>query len=72
LIVINSTRRGAERGWAMSDAAYYTQREQAERALAQAAENPSVRDIHLALAVKYAELVQRELVSFERRGVSGR
>jgi hypothetical protein len=44
----------------MSDAAYYAQREQAERAIAQAAKDSKARDIHLALAEKYAELVSRE------------
>jgi hypothetical protein len=34
----------------MTDAVYYAQREQAERALAQAAKDTSVRDIHLLLA----------------------
>jgi hypothetical protein len=52
----------------MSDAAYYAQREQAERALAQAANDPNARNIHLVLATRYAELVQRELGLFERRG----
>jgi hypothetical protein len=41
---------------------YYAQREQAERALAQAAKDTSVRDIHLLLADKYAELTKRESV----------
>jgi len=42
-------------------AAYYTQREQAERAFARAARDPRAREIHLKLAEKYAELVRSEL-----------
>jgi pyridoxine/pyridoxamine 5'-phosphate oxidase len=43
----------------MSDATYYAQREQAERALATAANDSAVRNVHLILAEKYAELVRR-------------
>jgi uncharacterized protein YunC (DUF1805 family) len=45
----------------MSDAEYYLWREQEERALAAAAKIPGIRTIHETLAVKYAELAQREL-----------
>jgi hypothetical protein len=45
----------------MNDAAYYAHREQVERALAEQADEPSVRDIHLEMAEKYADLVQLEL-----------
>ena len=44
----------------MDDADYYAQREQAELALAQAANDPAVCDIHLTLAAKYAELAKRK------------
>jgi hypothetical protein len=46
----------------MTDAAYYTQREQAERALAQAAKDSTARNIHLLLADKYAELTKQHSV----------
>jgi hypothetical protein len=46
----------------MTDAAYYAQREQAERALAQSAKDASVRNIHLLLADKYAELIKQQSV----------
>lgn len=42
---------------AMTDAAYYARRERAERDLAESAASAKVRDIHLAMAAKYAELV---------------
>jgi hypothetical protein len=45
----------------MTDAVYYAQREQAQRALAESAADPKVREIHLKLATKYAELAAREL-----------
>jgi hypothetical protein len=44
----------------MTDATYYAAREQAERALAEAAGDSAVRNIHLTLAEKYAELARRE------------
>ena len=44
----------------MTNAAYFAQRERAERALAKAAAAPNVRDIHLALAARYAELARHE------------
>jgi hypothetical protein len=44
----------------MSDAAYYAQREQVERAFAERAASREVRNIHLKLAAKYAVLAQRE------------
>ena len=47
------------------DALYYTQREQAERALADTAADPRVRKIHALLASKYSELAQRELAKLE-------
>ena len=46
----------------MSDAEYYAQRERAERELALSAMAPNVRDIHLVLADKYAELAGRVLL----------
>ena len=45
----------------MTDAAYFAQREEAERALAKAAAAPNVRDIHLDLAARYAALAKREV-----------
>ena len=42
----------------MVDVAYYSQREQDERAMAETAKTPEIAAIHLALAEKYAELVQ--------------
>jgi hypothetical protein len=44
----------------MTDAVYYTQRECAERALAESAASDKVREIHLTLAAKYAELAERK------------
>jgi hypothetical protein len=41
-------------------AAYYAQREQAERTLAESAASAKARDVHLKLAAKYAELAERE------------
>ena len=46
----------------MSNAAYFAQREQAERALAKTAAAPNVRDIHLDLADRYAELARHEAI----------
>ena len=44
----------------MSDADYFAARERTERALAHNAPSAQVRDIHLMLADKYAELAARE------------
>ena len=44
----------------MTNAAYFAERERAERALADTASAPKVRDIHLALAARYAELAKHE------------
>jgi|tagenome__1003787_1003787.scaffolds.fasta_scaffold20471325_1 hypothetical protein len=43
----------------MTNAAYYAQRERAERTLAESTDNPRVRAIHLELAERYAKLRQR-------------
>jgi hypothetical protein len=43
------------------DAFYYSQREQAERALADSSADQRVRAVHQRLADKYSELAQREL-----------
>jgi hypothetical protein len=45
----------------MNDATYFAYREKAERALAERAAEPSVRDIHLEMAARYADLVQLHL-----------
>jgi hypothetical protein len=44
----------------MSDVAYYLRREREEMALADAAEDPSIRAIHMTLSHKYAELARKE------------
>jgi hypothetical protein len=44
----------------VDDAEYFAARECEERALAKAAPNAQVRDIHLALAEKYVALAARE------------
>lgn len=45
----------------LDDAAYYSRREAAERELAQGAAERRVREVHLLLADKYAQLAQRAL-----------
>ena len=44
----------------MNDAEYFAARERAERALANGAANAKVREVHRALAEKYAALAARE------------
>lgn len=39
-----------------NDAAYYVRREAVERAIAAKALDPAIRDIHLKMAIRYAEL----------------
>ena len=51
----------------MSDTAYYAQREQDERALAEAAADPQIRAIHLTLADKYAEEVRSRAFPTEEK-----
>jgi hypothetical protein len=55
-----------EWGTDMTNAAYFAQRERAERALAQSAAAPNVRDIHLTLAARYAELAKNEMALHNR------
>ena len=50
----------------MTNAAYFAQRERAERAMAQSAAAPNVRDIHLTLAARYAELAKNEMALHNR------
>jgi hypothetical protein len=50
-------------GKVMTSATYYTQREAAERNLADSAADPKVRDIHLAMAQMYAELAAQKYAS---------
>ncbi len=45
---------------AMTDKAYYANRELRERALAKAASEQSIGAIHISLADKYAKLARRE------------
>lgn len=49
----------------LEDAVYYSQREADERALATAAGDPRVRQVHLLLANKYLELARRELAAID-------
>lgn len=43
------------------DALYYTQRETAERDLAETTADPRVRAVHQSLADRYSEFAKREL-----------
>jgi len=54
----------------MNDAVYYSRREATESELAAACTDPKVREVHLILARKYAELAKRELsrMSLENSG----
>ena len=45
------------------DALYYSQREQAERSLADSSADERVRAVHTRLADKYQELARRELAN---------
>jgi hypothetical protein len=53
----------------MNDAAYYAHREQAERVLADQAADTAVRDIHLQMAAKYADLLQLNLALAHNDGL---
>ena len=44
---------------AINSAAYYRNREQTERTLANQAASPAIRDIHLEMAERYRELAEQ-------------
>ncbi len=47
----------------LQDAVYYCRREAAERGLAEQSADARVRDVHLQLADKYAELARRAMAA---------
>lgn len=49
----------------LEDAVYYSRREADERALAKAARDPKIKQVHLLLADKYLELARRELATID-------